>query len=647
MNKPLKGVGYDLNATNRGFSLDIHAPDYSEPGDGFGILVTPPEFPLPAIPYLPIPQFQCFAVPGTDEYVGKTILKIVCGGVNYTNTNLPLISEGVQQNFSQAFITKAAVLSTGVTAVPGAVPFDQLNPFMLSNGFYTIDSTSTKHYVVLSYYDGNGVTDFFDVPILTQRTPWVSIVAEGSAEFDKLFIEQGPSYYNNFLNIAPMVGYTNDDGEVFGQNHTGYFKPIKFGANVRILATVEDNLVTQSAHGTQNLAIPLLNHGTSLVYAPGMTYYDDPYNRNSADDFNYVVNKADIEALSSLSFSGAWWSQITDNSTPRAVTVHNYSYYSVNFEGTDNMREFSCAVVGVLSEGESPTIEHRLRIKNGLVTFTYYLVTNDSTADPDNGGWITSHATKHLRINKPNLYPTGTLYTGDNLNPDYIQSDGYIKLDEGSDYYVFLYKVTPDWDNVFNEAKAPQLVISKVTDDPNTKIVMTTNGGGTLINYTAENRVMNADLFGWNASEGEWQNTTLPLSGSDINFDGSEGPPYADYFLLKGFKETGCYRKDIAVIKWNSGENRFKVYQLHNGPVMFIDAPTESEYIARVADVTEAHWDRDGDAYKLPTADIYGASFSGYTFNQNTAADTVLTSSTDANKYLSQQPSQIENPDIT
>jgi hypothetical protein len=304
-------------------------------------------------------------------------------------------------------------------------------------------------------------------------------------------------------------------------------------------------------------------------------------------------------------------------------------------------------VVGVLSEGESPTIEHRLRIKNGLVTFTYYLVTNDSTADPDNGGWITSHATKHLRINKPNLYPTGTLYTGDNLNPDYIQSDGYIKLDEGSDYYVFLYKVTPDWDNVFNEAKAPQLVISKVTDDPNTKIVMTTNGGGTLINYTAENRVMNADLFGWNASEGEWQNTTLPLSGSDINFDGSEGPPYADYFLLKGFKETGCYRKDIAVIKWNSGENRFKVYQLHNGPVMFIDAPTESEYIARVADVTEAHWDRDGDAYKLPTADIYGASFSGYTFNQNTAADTVLTSSTDANKYLSQQPSQIENPDIT
>jgi hypothetical protein len=300
MNKPLKGVGYDLNATNRGFSLDIHAPDYSEPGDGFGIMITPPEFPLPAIPYLPIPQFQCFAVPGTDAYVGKTILKIVCGGVNYTNTNLPLISEGVQQNFSQVFITKAAVLSTGVTAVPGAVPFDQLNPFMLSNGFYTIDSTSTKHYVVLSYYDGNGVTDFFDVPILTQRTPWVSIVAEGSAEFDKLFIEQGPSYYNNFLNIAPMVGYTNDEGEVFGQNHTGYFKPIKFGANVRILATVEDNLVTQSAHGTQNLAIPLLNHGTSLVYAPGMTYYDDLYNRNSADDFNYVVNKADIEALSSL-----------------------------------------------------------------------------------------------------------------------------------------------------------------------------------------------------------------------------------------------------------------------------------------------------------------------------------------------------------
>ena len=647
MNKPLQGVGYDLNATNRGFSLDIHAPDYVEPGDGFGIIVTPPEFPFPAIPYLPIPQFQCFATPGTDEYVGKTILKIVAGSVNFTNTNLPLISEGVQQNFAQAFITKAAVVSTGVTAVTGALPISQLNPFMLHNGFYTIDSTSTKHYVVLSYYDGNGTTDFFDVPILTQRTPWISIVAQDSAEYDKLFIEQGPSYYNNFLNIAPMVGYTNDDGEVFGQNHTGYFKPIKFGANVKILATIEDNIVTQSAHGSQNLAIPLLNHGTSLVYVPGMTYYDDPYNRNSADDFNYVVNKADIEALSSLSFTGAWWSDITNNTTPRSVTVHNYSYYSVNFEGTDNMREFTCAVIGVLGEGEEQVIEHRLRIKNGLVTFTYYLVTNDSTADPDNGGWITSYATKHVRINKPNLYPTGTLYTGDNLNADYIQSDGYIQLEEGSDYYVFLYKVAPDWDNVFNEAKAPQLVISKVGDDPNVKIVMTTNPGGALINYATEYRVMLANLFGFNESEGEWQNTTLPLSGSDINFDGSPNPPSVDYSLFKAFKETGCYRKDIAVIKWISGESKFKVYQLHTGPVMFIDTPTEVDYVAHVADVTEAHWDRDGDAYKAPTADIYGASFTGYTFNQNTASDTVLTGSTDANKYLTQQPSQIENPDIT
>jgi hypothetical protein len=38
MPKPLKGEGYDLNSTNRGFSLDIHAPDYVEPNDGFFIL---------------------------------------------------------------------------------------------------------------------------------------------------------------------------------------------------------------------------------------------------------------------------------------------------------------------------------------------------------------------------------------------------------------------------------------------------------------------------------------------------------------------------------------------------------------------------------------------------------------------------------
>jgi len=134
INKPLKGAGYDLNSTNKGFSLDIHAPDYVEPGDNLMLGLNLPPFPV--IPYLPLPQFQCFAVPGTGAYAGNTILTIVAGGVNYTNSNMPYIAEGVEQNFAQAFILKAAVVSTGVTAVAGAVPTTSLAPFMLNNGFY-------------------------------------------------------------------------------------------------------------------------------------------------------------------------------------------------------------------------------------------------------------------------------------------------------------------------------------------------------------------------------------------------------------------------------------------------------------------------------------------------------------------------------
>ena len=643
MNKPLKGVGYDLNATNRGFSLDIHAPDYSEPGDGFGIMVTPPEFPLPAIPYLPIPQFQCFAVPGTGAYVGQTKLSIVAGGVNYTNSNMPYIAEGIEQNFAQAFILKAAVLSTAVVAVPGAVPTTSLAPFMLNNGFYALQNPANKYYVVLSYYDADGDPSALDVPILAERRPWISILQEGCTEFEKIFIEQGPSYYTGLLNIAPMTEYDDagDPKKYFGFNHTGYFNPTKFGANVKIIAMIENGLVTQYTNGGQNLTIPAHNHGTRMMYVPGMLEADDPYYVNEGSDWSYVVNTADIQGLAGVSYTGGWWDQVTDNTNPVAVTTHNYSYYSVSTENTDNMGEFTCSVLGWPGE----TTSHRLRIKNGLVTFNNFVVTN-STSPSDNGGLITSHDLRHVRINAPNLYPSDTLHIGLNDNPDYMHEDGYVELTEGTDYYVFLFKVAPDW-GTYNEAKAPQLCIAKVGDDPNTKIVMTENGGGTLINYNVENRVMNADLFGWNAGEGEWQETELPLSGSDINFDGSEGPPYADYFLLKGFNETGCYRKDIAVIKWNSEESKFKVYQLHTGPIMFIDMPTESQDIARVADVTEAHWDRTDDAYKANVADILGASFSGYTYNLNTAADTVLTSSTDATKYLPQQPSQIENPDIT
>ena len=475
MNKPLNGAGYDLNATNRGFSLDIHGADYVEPGDGFGVMINLP--PIPPIPYLPFPQFQCFAVPGAvgSAYEGNTILTIVAGGVNYTNSNMPYIAEGIEQNFAQAFINKAAVLSTGVTAVAGAVPTTSLAPFMLNNGFYALLNPANKYYVVLSYYDADGDPSALDVPILAERRPWISILEEGCTEFSKIFIEQGPSYYTGLLNIAPMTEYDNGGTpkKFFGYNHTGYFNPTKFGANVKIIAMIENGLVTQYTNGGQNLTIPAHNHGTRLMYVPGMLEADDPYYKNEADDWSYVVNTDDITGLASLSYTGGWWNQVTDNANPIAVTSHNYSYYSVSTENTDNMREFTCSVLGWPSEGET---SHRLRIKSGLVTF------KTVTVDDEYGIITTNPQVKNLRINEPNIYPEGSLHIGLDDNPDYIHSDGYIELEAESDYYVFLFKVIPDWSGA-SESKAPQLVISKVTDAPNTDIVTKENGGGYTTAY--------------------------------------------------------------------------------------------------------------------------------------------------------------------
>ena len=432
------GVGYGFSASGNGFNLNLPiTPVDDTSGPIFGV-----NFPeIPNIPYVIVPQFQCFVTPGTGEYAGKSILTIASGGVNYTNSNMPNISKGVTQNNAEAFITKVAVQSDGVIAVPSITPITPLTPFMENNGFFVLSNPSDKYYVVLSYYDGNGDNDEFNIPILTLRTPWVSIVKEGSPEYNKLFIEQGPSYYTGLLNIAPMIDYSttgNEGKKYFGHNHTCYFNPVKFGANIKIISVVQNNTVNQYLHGSQNLTIPLLNHGTQLMYVPGMNEVDDPfYTVTFKDSFNSVVNKSDITALSSLSFTGGWWNQVTDNVTPRTVTINNYSYYSLNYEGTDNMKEFTCSVYGLpTGDGrEEPT--HRLRIKSGLVTF------KTSSASESTGIITYDPVITNLRINQANIYPQGKKSEGSNDNPDYIHQDGYIELDEGSDYYVFIYKVTP------------------------------------------------------------------------------------------------------------------------------------------------------------------------------------------------------------
>jgi hypothetical protein len=96
--------------------------------------------------------------------------------------------------------------------------------------------------VTLSKWDaGNGA---FTGGLLDQNLPWVSFVKDGSAQFDALFVDSGPSLYQNTTNVQKMEGYEEvvEEGETlldWGHCHTTYFNPRFFGHHVRVLAIID------------------------------------------------------------------------------------------------------------------------------------------------------------------------------------------------------------------------------------------------------------------------------------------------------------------------------------------------------------------------------------------------------------------------
>jgi hypothetical protein len=311
------------------------------------------------------------------------------------------------------------------------------------------------------------------------------------------------------------------------------------------------------------------------------------------------------------------------------------------------MGEFSCSVLG-WPIGEITS--HRLRIKSGLVSFLTH------TADPVTGITNSYYSYNNLRITEPNIYPTSKLHIGLNDNKDYIHSDGYIELEEGSDYYVFLFKVIPNWADD-SETKAPQLVISKVGDSPNTAIQLIQNGGGTLINYYINvGFAFPANAMGlttaWpHEDTPEYDPITVPGTDTNggnpnqlmVNFEG------ADKYMVEqnagtGYYQPACYRKDLAHIKWDSANSRFIVKQLHTGPVIIEDRPV-SGFATQYTIDGDIGWQQNGGTDSVDG--IIGVTFAGYTKSLNDGTTNEPVGSTTADTYLPQQPSQIENPEIT
>ena len=244
------GDGYTFSASSSGFTLDITQPwtPPSDTGIAFGIALPnfpdppqPPNFPAEAVKPL---QFQCNVLAIPVSGTPTPVVQVAMGSVTYTHSLMPYISTGAFVDHRQAYINFVAVKSATVTPAPLA---DATSPWMLGGGGYALTGEG-RWYVTLSKWDtGNGA---FDGGLLDQNLPWVSFVKDGSAESDVLFVDAGPSLYQNTTNIQRMEGYDDilgpEGNQDWGHCHTTYFNPRFFGYHVRVLAIIDSVAATPS-----------------------------------------------------------------------------------------------------------------------------------------------------------------------------------------------------------------------------------------------------------------------------------------------------------------------------------------------------------------------------------------------------------------
>ena len=265
------GDGYTFSDSFSGFTLDINKP-WTPPTEG-GILfgISLPKFPdpplppdIPGIPVSPLTatdnplQFQCrvASVAGT----ATPVIQIAMGSVTYTQSLMPFIKTGPFTDHRQAYMNFAAVTSPDVNPV---TIVDATSPWMLGGGGYALTGTG-RWYVTLSKWDVSAATALG--PLLNLELPWVSIVKDDSDEAAALFVDTGPSLYENATNVQKMEGYQNTvagEGETlldWGYCHTTWFNPRFFGNHVRVLAIIDSVAAVPST-----VAITVLRNGGPTV----------------------------------------------------------------------------------------------------------------------------------------------------------------------------------------------------------------------------------------------------------------------------------------------------------------------------------------------------------------------------------------------
>lgn len=310
------GVGYTFTSSSQGTNFNVETPWSEWDPSGAALAQT-------------VQQFQVRSVRvGTANK-----LQIAKGTVNFSQSNMPRVRLGGHYDLRQTWISKVAVYGTGVSRTAGAgSPI-----WMEGGGYYNISSAGT-YYVTLSKFDISQSNDDTESPLLNAEAPWVSIFPAGDAIESVIFSQTGASEYVNKTNVQKMVGYdamsTGLSGD-WGNCHTTWFNPVKWGYSVKLLAIVTATAgpggaltfaIDQHVVGPVDLQIPCLFNGTTLCNQDDLTETNDPYNLNkdATPPWSDIVNSDQLTSMETLTAANEDWFE--EFVGPADWTEYNYSY---------------------------------------------------------------------------------------------------------------------------------------------------------------------------------------------------------------------------------------------------------------------------------------------------------------------------------
>ena len=309
------GVGYTFTSSSQGTNLNVEKPWSEWDPTGAAVQTMTQQFQLRSVRV------------GTANK-----LQIAKGTVNFSQSNMPRVRLGGHYDLRQTWISKVAVYGSGVTRTAGTG-----SPvWMEAGGYYNITTAGT-YYVTVSKFDINQSNDDTESPLLNAEAPWVSIFPAGDPIESVIFSQTGPSEYVNKTNVQKMVGYdamsTGLSGD-WGNCHTTWFNPTKWGYSVKLIATVTATAVgggmqfaiDQHIVGPIDLQIPVLFNGTTLCNQDDLSEANDPYNLNkdATPPWSDIVNSDQLTDMETLVAANEDWFE--EFVGPADWTEVNYSY---------------------------------------------------------------------------------------------------------------------------------------------------------------------------------------------------------------------------------------------------------------------------------------------------------------------------------